>query len=81
MPAAPIQGLDWTREAIIIQPWGYTQPQMMPEDPGDLPKRLKEKYGFNVLCVMPPRALAAVSSGRQTEAAFTNSLAAYRQAG
>src|SRR5262245_13518934 len=60
LPTLPVLGLEWTRNAIIIQPWGYTQRQMMKEELGDLPQELKEKYGFNVLCVMPPRALAAV---------------------
>jgi len=81
LPAAPVQGLSWTRNAIIIQPWGYTQRQMMRENLGRLPEELREKYGFNVLCVMPPKALAAVGGGDQSEAAFTNALAAYRKAG
>ena len=81
LPALPIHGVDWTANAIIIQPWGYTQRQMMGEELGSLPQELKQKYGFNVLCVMPPRALAAVGGGQQTEAAFTHALAAYRKAG
>ena len=80
-PASAQRGKDWSENAIVIQPWGYTQPQMVTPVRPQLPQSLKETYGFNTLCVMPPPALAAVGGGHQSEANFTNALAVYRAAG
>ena len=81
LPSSPIQGLDWTRSAIIIQPWGYSQKEMMEGHDDKFASILRSKYGFNTLCVMPPTALAAVGGGRQNESDFTNSLTQFRKAG
>lgn len=70
---------EWLKNAIVIQPWAYTQLEMMTNNTV-LPGELREKYGFNTLCVMPPPALEAVHGGRQTENNFTNSLSHFRNA-
>jgi hypothetical protein len=81
LPSTPPRGTQWTKNAIVLQPWGYTQRQVMNPGMGELPLRLKRNYGFNTMCVMPPPALEAVGGGEQSEEEFTDALDAYRKAG
>ena len=81
LPALPAKGLKWTRNALVIQPWAEDQPLMMDADRSCSPERLNQQYGFNVLCVMPPRALKAIGGGVQPEDEFKRGLSAFRNAG
>ena len=82
VPAREVNGLDWTRQAVILQPWGVTQYEAM-HDYGNLPQRLADDFGLNTLIVLPPVAHSYTTKPGYTltETEFQAALAAYRAAG
>jgi len=82
LPALPKAKATWTHDARVLQPWGKTQ-YLALTNLGDRPERLKEKFGFNVLMVMPTPAHNAItpSNYHLTEEQFQEALAAFRHAG
>lgn len=78
LPSAPVQGFDWTRQAIVLQPWGKSQYDLIVDL--DMPEKLRDRFGFNCILLQPP---AAYNRGtyKLTNKQFTDSLDAYRAAG
>jgi len=83
IPALEVRGREWTQQGCIVQPWGKSQWDIMHGEIGDLPERLKRKFGFNAIIMVPPETLKYHTGPQHvlTEKEFARSLEAYRRAG
>jgi hypothetical protein len=82
LPSLPANGLDWTRAARILQPWGRTQWDAIVHAAERAPW-LAKTFGFNTMIILPPDAHNAISAPaeRITEKEFDQALAIYRANG
>ncbi len=78
----PVNGLDWTGTARILQPWGKSQWEAVVRAADHAP-RLARDFGFNAVIFLPPDAHNAITPPPEhiTEAQFVEALAAYRASG
>lgn len=81
----PPRATDWTRDAVIMQPWAKSQWDIMAtENIGNLPQELADNYGLNAIIVNPPKPhefFVGNSAYFLTEQEIQNALTAYRNAG
>ncbi len=79
LPSVPANGLDWTKDARIVQPWGKTQWDAIVRAAERAPWLAKE-FGFNTIIILPPEAHNAISPAAEhvTEQEFQRALVIYR---
>ncbi len=82
LPAVSANGLDWTKDARIIQPWGKTQWDAIVRAAERAPW-LTGEFGFNTIIILPPEAHNAISPPAEhiTEKEFQRALEIYRAHG
>ncbi len=82
LPSLPANGLDWTRGAIILQPWGNSQWDAIVQAAERAPW-LAKTFGFNAMIVLPPAAHNAITADARhiTEEEFESALGLYRENG
>lgn len=86
LPRSKPSSVEWIRRVVILQPWGGTQYTAMANG-SDLPRQLREEFGFNALIVLPTDAhnalvdFLATPQFRLTDAQFRKSVDAYRKQG
>jgi hypothetical protein len=82
LSSLPPNGLDWTRKARIVQPWGNTQWDAIVHAAERAPW-LAKTFGFNTMIILPPGAHNAISppAERITEEEFERALRIYRDNG
>jgi len=75
LPALPANGLDWTKDARIVQPWGKTQWDAIVRA-ADRAPWLAREFGFNTMIILPPQAHNAISPEAEqiTERQFERAL-------
>jgi hypothetical protein len=82
LPVVPANGLDWTTDARIVQPWGKTQWEAIVRAAERAPWLAKE-FGFNTIIILPPEAHNAISPPAEhiKEKEFERGLGIYRANG
>ena len=82
LPSLPPNGLDWTRAARILQPWGRSQWEAIVHA-GERAPWLAKTFGFNTMIVLPPAAHNAISAPAEqiTDTEFDRALEIYRASG
>jgi hypothetical protein len=82
LPRLPANGLEWTKDARIVQPWGKTQWDAIVRASERAPW-LAGKFGFNTMIILPPEAHNAISSPAEqiSEQQFERALEIYRANG
>jgi hypothetical protein len=79
----PPRGLDWTEDAIIVQPWGVSVWDILAyENIGNNPEMLRDTYGINTIIINPLEAHNRVGQNYYLEyQEFLNAISRYREAG
>jgi hypothetical protein len=79
LSSLPANGLDWTKDARIVQPWGKTQWDAIVRAAERAPWLARE-FGFNTIIILPPEAHNAISPPAEhiTEKEFQRALEIYR---
>jgi len=82
LPQLPANGIEWTNDARIVQPWGKTQWDAVVRAAERAPW-LARRFGFNTMIVLPPEAHNAISPPAEhiTEEQFGRALEIYRANG
>ena len=82
LPQVPVNGIEWTKDARIVQPWGKTQWDAIVRAAERAPWLARE-FGFNTMIILPPDAHNAISAPAEhiTEEQFERALEIYRANG